>query len=62
MIGEQGANISDLVFIDRKPDFYRLIVDVELRDIEHLHRLMLALEADSDVASLARHRDLERRP
>ncbi len=62
LIGEQGANISDLVFIDRKPDFYRLIVDVELRDIEHLHRLMLALEADSDVASLGRHRDMERRP
>ncbi|MEO1536775.1 MAG: bifunctional (p)ppGpp synthetase/guanosine-3',5'-bis(diphosphate) 3'-pyrophosphohydrolase [Pseudomonadota bacterium] len=62
LIGEQGANISDLVFIDRKPDFYRLIVDVELRDIEHLHRLMLALEADTDVASMERHRDLERRP
>jgi len=62
LIGEQGANISDLVFIDRKPDFYRLIVDVELRDVEHLHAVMLALEADSDVASLGRHRDLERRP
>ena len=62
LIGEQGANISDLVFIDRKPDFYRLIVDVELRDIEHLHTAMLAPEADSDVASLARHRDLERKP
>jgi len=62
LIGEQGANISDLVFIDRKPDFYRLIVDVELRDIEHLHAVMLALEADSDMASLARHRDLERKP
>jgi GTP pyrophosphokinase/guanosine-3',5'-bis(diphosphate) 3'-pyrophosphohydrolase len=62
LIGEQRANISDLVFIDRKPDFYRLIVDVELRDIEHLHALMLALEADSDVASISRHRDLERKP
>ncbi len=62
LIGEQGANISDLVFIDRKPDFYRLIVDVELRDIEHLHAVMLALEADSDVASIGRHRDLERKP
>ena len=62
LIGEQRANISDLVFIDRKPDFYRLIVDVELRDVEHLHALMLALEADSDVASIARHRDLERKP
>ena len=62
LIGEQGANISDLVFIDRKPDFYRLIIDVELRDIGHLHAVMLALEADSDVASIARHRDLERKP
>ena len=62
LIGERGANISDLVFIDRKPDFYRLIVDVELRDIEHLHAVMLALEADSDVSSISRHRDLERKP
>jgi GTP pyrophosphokinase/guanosine-3',5'-bis(diphosphate) 3'-pyrophosphohydrolase len=62
LIGEQRANISDLVFIDRKPDFYRLIVDVELRDIEHLHTVMLALEADSDVAAISRHRDLARRP
>ena len=62
LIGEQDANISDLVFIDRKPDFYRLIVDVEVSDREHLHAIMLALEADSDVASLDRHRDLERKP
>ena len=62
LIGEQGANISDLVFIDRKPDFYRLIVDADLRDIEHLHAVMLALEADSDVAAITRHRDLSRKP
>ena len=62
LIGEQEANISDLVFIDRKPDFYRLIVDVDLRDDEHLHAMILALEADSDVASVGRHRDLERKP
>ncbi len=62
LIGEQAANISDLVFIDRKPDFYRLIVDVELRDVEHLHAMMLAIEADSDVAAITRHRDLGRKP
>jgi len=62
LIGEQEANISDLVFLDRKPDFYRLIIDVELRDVEHLHAVMLALEADSDVAAMRRHRDLERKP
>ena len=62
LIGEQQANISDLVFLDRKPDFYRLIVDVELRDTEHMHAVSTAIEADTDVASIERHRDLERRP
>ncbi|TQV66471.1 bifunctional (p)ppGpp synthetase/guanosine-3',5'-bis(diphosphate) 3'-pyrophosphohydrolase [Aliiroseovarius halocynthiae] len=62
LIGEQKANISDLRFVDRKPDFYRLLVDVQLRDIEHLHAIMLALEADSDVATVHRHRDLDRKP
>ena len=62
LIGEQKANISDLRFIDRKPDFYRLIVDVDLRDVEHLHMVMTALEAETDVAQIARHRDLTRRP
>jgi RelA/SpoT family (p)ppGpp synthetase len=60
-IGEQKANISDLRFLDRKPDYYRLIVDVDLRDVEHLHAVMLALEADSDVAAISRHRDPTRR-
>ncbi len=62
LIGEQKANISDLRFVDRKPDYYRLIVDVELRDIEHLHAVMLVLEADSDVAEVKRHRNLTRKP
>ncbi len=57
LIGERGANISDLHFIDRKPDFFRLQIDVELRDAEHLHSVMSALEAESDVASVSRHRD-----
>jgi (p)ppGpp synthase/HD superfamily hydrolase len=56
LIGEQKANISDLVFIDRKPDYYRLRVDVELSDVEHLHRVMTAVEADTDVAGIQRHR------
>ena len=56
LIGEQKANISDLEFVDTKPDFYRLRVDVELRDVEHLHMVMTALEAENDVAELARLR------
>ena len=57
LIGEQSANISDLRFTDRKLDFFRLLVDVDLRDAEHLHRVMTALEADNNVSAIARHRD-----
>ncbi|WP_372893144.1 RelA/SpoT family protein [Rhodosalinus sp.] len=57
LIGEQKANISDLKFVDRKPDFYRLLVDVDLRDAEHLHSVVSALEAESDVAAVDRFRD-----
>ncbi len=62
LIGEQKANISDLTFTDRKPDFYRLLIDVDLRDVEHLHMVMTALEAETDVAQVSRHRDLTRKP
>jgi GTP pyrophosphokinase/guanosine-3',5'-bis(diphosphate) 3'-pyrophosphohydrolase len=62
LIGEQKANISDLRFTERKPDFYRVIVDVDLRDVEHLHMVMTALEAETDVAQVARHRDVTKKP
>ncbi|WP_163847607.1 RelA/SpoT family protein [Pseudooceanicola aestuarii] len=62
LIGEQKANISDLNFMDRKPDFYRIWVDAELRDAEHLHTLTSALEAEADVAALTRRRTIEESP
>ncbi len=60
LIGENDANISDLVFIDRKPDYFRLLIEVDLRDVEHMHIIMTALEADSNVAAISRHRDPDR--
>ncbi|MCE5973397.1 bifunctional (p)ppGpp synthetase/guanosine-3',5'-bis(diphosphate) 3'-pyrophosphohydrolase [Sinirhodobacter sp. WL0062] len=62
LIGQQKANISDLQFMDRKPDFYSLMVEVEMRDVEHLHTLLTALEAETDVAQVQRWRDLARKP
>ena len=62
LIGEQKANISDLRFTDRKPDYYKVIVDTDLRDVEHLHMVMTALEAETDVAQISRHRDQGKRP
>ncbi|NNU81557.1 bifunctional (p)ppGpp synthetase/guanosine-3',5'-bis(diphosphate) 3'-pyrophosphohydrolase [Halovulum dunhuangense] len=58
LIGEQHANISDIVFTDRKPDFYRVVIDLEVRDIQHLHNVQTALEADSDVTEVKRFRGM----
>ncbi|MDP2084730.1 MAG: bifunctional (p)ppGpp synthetase/guanosine-3',5'-bis(diphosphate) 3'-pyrophosphohydrolase [Gemmobacter sp.] len=62
LIGDRRANISDLHFMDKKPDYYRIVIDVDLRDVEHLHNLMMALDAESDVARVTRLRDQKRRP
>ncbi|MEQ6201915.1 bifunctional (p)ppGpp synthetase/guanosine-3',5'-bis(diphosphate) 3'-pyrophosphohydrolase [Sulfitobacter sp. HNIBRBA2951] len=57
LIGEAGANIADLNFVDRKPDFFRVLVRAEFRDLAQMHSLMLTLEAESNVAALSRYRD-----
>ena len=62
LIGKHGANISDLKFVDRKSDYYKLVLDVELRDNEHLHALLTALDAESDVAEVERLREITRKP
>jgi len=56
LIGEQRANITDIVFTERKPDFYRMVIDIEVRDMEHLSNVLTAIDADSDVAHVRRFR------
>jgi RelA/SpoT family (p)ppGpp synthetase len=56
LIGEHSANISDIQFTDRKPDFYRMVVELDVRDIQHLLNIRTALEADSDVTEVSRFR------
>ena len=62
LIGGQGANISDLRFSDRKPDYFRIFVEVDVRDAGHLHAILTALNAETDVAEVRRLRDPTRRP
>lgn len=56
LIGEASANISDMEFLERRPDFYRMLIYVDLRDVGHLHSLVATLEAENDVAAVERHR------
>jgi RelA/SpoT family (p)ppGpp synthetase len=58
LIGEQNANISDMRFEEKQPDFYRIAVSIEVRDVKHLHNVVTSLNADTDVAEITRHRDL----
>ena len=56
LIGEQKANITNIFFNERKPDFYRIMIEVEVRDVKHLLHLQTAVEADSDVTEVVRCR------
>ncbi len=56
LIGSLGANISDLNFVDRKPDFYKIELSIELSDVEHLLNVHTRLEAESEVAMVKRLR------
>jgi GTP pyrophosphokinase/guanosine-3',5'-bis(diphosphate) 3'-pyrophosphohydrolase len=62
LIGDRKANISDLHFLDKKPDYYRLSIDADLSDVEHLHTVMTALDAEVDVARVDRLRVMQRKP
>ncbi len=57
LIGEHNANIADIHFTERKPDFYRILIDLQVRDIKHLMHIRTAIEADDDIASVVRHRN-----
>ena len=55
-VAEQKANITDIVFTDRKPDFYRMVIEIEVRDVKHLLHVQTAVEADTDVTDVMRYR------
>jgi GTP pyrophosphokinase len=54
VIAEQNADIVQLEFTERKPDFYRARVDVEVRDVKHLNRIVTQLAAEPCVTEARR--------
>lgn len=56
LVGEHRANITDIAFTERKPDFYRVTIELEVRDLAHLSNVITAIDADSDVAQVRRIR------
>jgi len=54
LIGEQMANIDNLGVTTRKPDFFLMSVDIEIRDVKHLSDILTALRAQSFVNQVER--------
>ena len=54
IVGDLGANISDMEFLDRKLDFFKLILTIDLRDVEHLHAIISRLDGEHAVATVSR--------
>tara|TARA_Y100001970_G_scaffold132238_1_gene163083 strand:+ start:3778 stop:5901 length:2124 start_codon:yes stop_codon:yes gene_type:complete len=54
IIAKNNGNISNINFSIRKVDFYELIIDIEVRDTNHLKNILAALRLVSEVSSLER--------
>jgi GTP pyrophosphokinase len=56
LIAEQRANIDYLATAERTPDFARMVLDLEVRDVKHLSGILTALEAQPIVSAAVRSR------
>ena len=54
VIAKNNGNISNINFSIRKTDFFEIIIDIEVRDANHLKNIIAALRLVSEVSSLER--------
>lgn len=56
VIAKNDSNIDYFRLLDRKPDYFAIQIDVEVRDLVHFENIKAALRATPVVASLSRDR------
>lgn len=54
VIAKNGGNIQNLRITNRTPEFFEVLVDVEVRDLKHLANVTAALRASTTVTSVER--------
>lgn len=54
IIGKSNGNILNLKIINRSTDFFDILVDVEVKDINHLMNIIAALRANPAIISVDR--------
>ena len=54
LVGEQGANIDDVTFNKKSPDFREMILDIQVFDLKHLNDILSRLRVLPMVHSVER--------
>jgi len=54
VIGKNGGNITNLKIINRSPEFFDILVDVEVKNVSHLTDIVAALRANGTINSVER--------
>jgi GTP pyrophosphokinase len=54
IIGQQGGNISNIHLTDRNADFFSFELDLEVKDVEHMHTILAVLQANNFVERIDR--------
>ena len=55
-IYKYGGNITNLQLINREIDFFRFIVDVEVKDLSHITNIIMELRSNDFVETVERYR------
>lgn len=53
-IAKVGANITNLNIVNRMLNYYELLVDIDVKDVEHLNSIIKALRSSKMVRSIVR--------
>ena len=54
IIGQHGGNISNIHLTDRNADFFSFELDLEVKDVEHMHTIVAVLQANNFVERVDR--------
>ena len=56
VIAKNEGNISNLKIVNRTPQFWEMLIDVEVRDVKHLTNVIAALRATPCISAAERAR------
>ena len=54
LIAKEGANISNLNIVNRLVSYFELLIDIDVKDVEHLNHILSSLKSSKVVHSVVR--------